>query len=235
MEKDKLEKILLQRAKVFFKHNIVNSHISALENASRLKDYNVNPFLLTYLANFLEGDSKPRSLAKALIYPRILGTSANTIFGMSTQKMINELFEGYGSLTDGLDIEFIDATDGRKKYCQLKSGPNTINKDDITTILNHFKGIKNIARTNNNKRIELNDLIVGVLYGTPEELSNHYRKISDAHPVYIGQEFWYRLTGSQKFYFKLIDAIGEVALETDGREKLEDAITALAAEIEAIF
>jgi hypothetical protein len=235
MAKIKLEKILLQRAKDFFEHNIVGSHLEALENASTLKDYNVNPFLLTYLANFLDGDATPRSLAKALIYPRILGTSANTIFGMKAQKMIHEIFEGYGSMTDGLDIEFIDATDGRKKYCQIKSGPNTINKDDITTILNHFKGIRNIARTNNNKGIGVNDLIVGVLYGTPEELSSHYIKISGSHPVYIGKEFWYRLTGSENFYFKLIAVIGEVALDIDGREKLEQAITSLAAEIEATF
>jgi hypothetical protein len=51
--------------------------------------------------------------------------------------MIPEIFEGMmGSVVHGIDIEFIDAIDGRKKYCQLKSGPSTINKDDVVTIIN---------------------------------------------------------------------------------------------------
>ncbi|MEI3611152.1 PmeII family type II restriction endonuclease [Pseudogracilibacillus sp. SO30301A] len=60
-----------------------------------------------------------------------------------------------------MDIEFIDKLDGRKKYCQIKADPNTINHDDVTTIKNHFNGIRNLARTNN-LQIGLNDLIVGV-------------------------------------------------------------------------
>ena len=31
--------------------------------------------------------------------------------------------------------------DGEKKYCQLKSGPDTINKDDVETIAGHFKSV----------------------------------------------------------------------------------------------
>lgn len=224
---------LLNRAKEFFREEIVSSHIdNALRRASELKDYNIHPFLLKYLANFLEGNDNPRSIAKALIYPRILGTSITTIFGNKIQKMVGQLFEGMGSTTVGIDIEFIDALDGRKKYCQLKSGPNTINKDDIQTIIGHFKDIKNLGRTNN-LNIGLNDLIVGVLYGDETGLSNHYKKIASHHPVYVGADFWHRLTGQPNFYAQLIEAIGEVAIEVDGREKLEVAISALAQEIKA--
>lgn len=49
-----------------------------------------------------------------------------------------------GSVGGGIDIEFVDSFDDRKKYCQLKSGPNTINKDDVITIKNHFQGIKTL-------------------------------------------------------------------------------------------
>jgi hypothetical protein len=222
---------LLQRAKYFFKEHIVTSHFESLERASHLNDYNVNPFLSTYLANFLEGDSNSRSIAKALIYPRILGTALTTSFGMKTQQMIHKVFEGYSSHGTGLDLEFVDAIDGRRKYCQLKAGPNTINKDDITTIVNHFKGIKNLSRTNS-LHIGLDDLVVGVLYGSESELSSHYKKIAESHPIYIGQDFWHRLTGDKRFYFHLIAAIGEVAFDVDGRDRLEDAINTLAAEIE---
>ena len=34
-----------------------------------------------------------------------------------------------------MDIEFEDALDGSHKYCQLKAGPNTINKDDVEKLV----------------------------------------------------------------------------------------------------
>lgn len=223
--------LLLQRAKDFFKSEILTSHEAALKRASALIDYNVHPFLFKYIANFLEGNSEPRSIAKALIYPRILGTSITTIFGMRAQKMINVLFEGMGSAIPGIDIEFIDGLDGRKKYCQLKSGPSNINSADVKTIKDHFSGIKNIARVNN-LDLRISDMVVGVLYGEHDDLMAHYIEIERDYPVYAGKLFWHHLTGKEDFYFELIAAIGEIALEVDGREKLEEAITLLANEIE---
>ncbi len=142
--------VLFEKAKYFFRNEIVEAHIStACVKAGKLANYNVNPFLYKYLANFLKGNDNPRSIAEALVLPRILGASINTSFGMRIQKLISELFDGFGSTTSGIDIEFVDALDGRKKYCQLKSGPNTINFDDVETILGHFQGTINMARTNN--------------------------------------------------------------------------------------
>jgi hypothetical protein len=222
---------ILKKAKEFFRDEIVKSHVrQACKNAGKLTSYNINPFLIKYLANFLKGNSDPRSIAEALIYPRVLGSSITTSFGMRVQKLISKLFEGFGSTTPGIDIEFVDELDGRKKYCQLKSGPNTINHDDVETIFNHFQATVNLARTNN-LDIGLNDLIVGVLYGEEKELSSHYAKIGQRFPVYIGQSFWYRLTGKEDFYFDLIDAFGEVALEVDGTRQLEGAIRQLSFEI----
>lgn len=76
-------------------------------------------------------------------------------------------------------------------------------------------------------------MIVGVLYGTSNELSGHYKKINKDFPVFVGKEFWHRLTGHENFYLELSNAIGEVALEVDGRKHLQDAIDSLALEIEA--
>ena len=118
-----LNQDILNRAKDFFRQNIVSSHIEgALTSASKLEEYNVHPFLFKYVANLLEGNVEPRSIAKGLLYPRFLGISITTIFGMHTQQMINEIFEGMASIVAGIDIEFIDKIDGRRKYCQLKSG-----------------------------------------------------------------------------------------------------------------
>lgn len=232
-ESERIE--ILSRAKSFFKEEIVESHIEqSCKRAGSLKNYNVNPFLFKYLANFLRGNGSPRSIAEALIFPRLLGSSITTSFGMKVQKLISTIFQGFGSTTPGIDIEFIDALDGRKKYCQVKSGPNTINHDDVVTIFGHFQGTINLARTNN-LPIGLNDLIVGVVYGETEELSAHYQRINQKYPVIVGREFWYRLTGKEDFYLDLINSLGEVALEIDGSEKLEFAISKLAKEIEEKF
>ncbi|KXG44739.1 hypothetical protein U473_12420 [Tepidibacillus decaturensis] len=112
-----------------------------------LSEFNVNPFLLLYNANYLTGNNDAKSVAKSLIYPRVLGTSINTSFGTQFQYFISNTLSGYVSAIQGLDIEFVDQIDSRRKYCQLKAGPNTINKDDVQTIINHFNGVRNLART----------------------------------------------------------------------------------------
>ncbi|MFS7261281.1 PmeII family type II restriction endonuclease [Carnobacterium divergens] len=221
---------IIEKAKIFFKDEIVQNHIKNTEKLVNLKEFQVNPFLDKYKANFLEGNDDAISIAKALAYPRILGTSINTIFGNQLQKFCNTTLEGFSSTTSGIDIEFIDKIDHRKKYCQIKAGPNTINKDDIITIKNHFKGIRNLARTNH-LQVGMTDCVVGVFYGEPYELSNHYKKIDEDYPVYIGKEFWHRLTGDVNFYSKITDAIGEVAKEVNSKELVNNVIEKLAQQI----
>lgn len=235
MRKANHEKILSQ-ARKFFRQTIAINHIKSCQRAAKLSGYNVNPFIVKYLANFLRGNGNPRSIAEALIYPRVLGTSITTSFGTSLQRFISMVLQGFGSATSGIDIEFIDQLDGHKKYCQLKLGPNCINKDGVTTIVNHFKQVRNRARTNR-LRVGTEDLIVGVLYGMPDQLNANYKKLSEDHgiPVYVGQEFWQRLTGRRKFYFDLIEAFGEVALETDGTKTLKNTIATLAKDIKNNF
>ena len=230
---DDLRRIqIIENAKAFFRTEIVRSHIEgACNRAGKLSGYNVNPFLFKYLANFLTGNDDSESIARALVLPRVLGSSITTTFGMKIQSLISSLFQGLGSTTQGIDIEFVDAIDGRKKYCQLKAGPNTINHDDVTTIINHFQGIRNLARANN-LNIGIDDMIVGVVYGETAELSSHYKRIANTYPVIIGKDFWHRLTGKDDFYFELIDAVGEVALEVDASKVVEQTIKKLALEIE---
>ncbi|MFW6016759.1 MAG: PmeII family type II restriction endonuclease [bacterium] len=228
---NKSQKIeILNKAKSFFRNNIAANHVKNTAKLKELKEFNINPFLVTYLSNYLTGNHDPKSIAKALIYPRVLGTSINTSFGTHVQKFCSEVLDGFGSVVAGIDIEFIDTIDGRKKYCQIKAGPNTINKDDIDTIDQHFNTIKNLARTNN-KPLQINDLIVGVLYGTNDELSSHYKVINKTYPVIPGQVFWHRLTGDSEFYFDLINSFGEVAIEADSTELLDDVINKLASNI----
>lgn len=221
---------IIEKAKTFFRDEIAESHRQNTEKLKNINEFNLNPFLDKYKANFLTGNNSPTSIAKALVYPRVLGTSINTTFGNKLQKFCSTVLDGYASTTSGIDIEFVDLLDGRRKYCQIKAGPNTINKDDVKTIDDHFLAIKNLARTNS-LTISFNDLIVGVFYGETNELSGHYKKIQTNYPVYIGKEFWYRLTGDENFYTTLTNAIGDVASEYDGSQLIDEVITELAKKI----
>lgn len=205
---------ILAKAKTFFIERIVTNHIHNTQKLSKIDAFNQNPFLLKYLANFVFGDMSEESMAKALIYPRVLGTSINTTFGNQLQFFCNEVLSSYASTTSGIDIEFVDAIDGRKKYCQVKAGPSTINNDDVTTIKSHFTAIKNLARTNRIPDFNpMTDCIVGVFYGSQEDLSGCYKSIAKEYPVFAGEEFWHRLTGDPDFYSDLINTFGEAASE----------------------
>lgn len=231
LNEEDLNKIII-KAQKFFREEIIPSHISKTEECRDLSSFRLNPFLDKYKATFISGNDDPRNIAMALVYPRVIGTSLNTIFGNKLQKFCSEVLEGFSSIIPGLDIEFIDKVDNRRKYCQIKAGTNTINADDVITIKNHFKGIRNLARTNNFS-VGFDDLIVGVFYGTKDELSGHYRRLDQDHPVLVGSEFWYRLTGHANFYDRLTDGIAEVALEYDGSKLVEEVIDSLALQIEA--
>lgn len=193
-----------------------------------------NPFLINYLAAFLCGNTEPESLAKALVYPRILGTSLNTSFGQNIQVFIAQLQDMVGGASgiEGIDIEFVDALDGRRKYCQCKAGPQTINKDDIATILGQFKYLMNKSRLDK-MGLQFDDLIVGVLYGEASNLSANYKVIDAHYPVYCGIDFWEHLTGDRNFYNRLAKAFGEVVEEDgiDGSVLILDKVNQIADEI----
>jgi Type II restriction endonuclease EcoO109I len=229
MSPDQKRKIL-SKAKVFFRERIALPHKANIEKLEDPAEFNINPFLQYYLAKILCGNTSHESLARALIYPRVLSTSITTTFGTQMQYFCSEVLEGFGSKIFGLDLEFVDASDGRKKYCQLKLGPNTINKDDVTTIVDKFDAIKNLARANKVKGLEISDLIVGVAYGSDDELSGHYRRIRDNHhfPVLVGKDFWHRLSGEESFYGELISTFVSVAEETDSDTLIEDVVEKLA-------
>ena len=229
-KKKRLE--ILKNAKAFFKNNIVEKHIKNTEKLKEVKEFKINPFLVNYLANFAFGNTSKESIAKALIYPRILGTSINTIFGNEIQDFCCKVLKAEGSLVTGIDIEFVDAKDKRRKYCQLKAGPNTINFDDVEPIKKKFEHIKSRARKNKLSNFDASkDCIVGVLYGTEKELSQFYKTIKEEYPVIIGQDFWHRLTGDKNFYNDLIEAFVSIADEVDSTDLINEVITELSEQL----
>lgn len=115
------ENKLLEIVTKYFEEKIFDNHkINALKNHSKLKYYKINPILVKYLSKILEDDFTPIGIAKALYYPRVLGTSINTSFGTRIQNMFVELKLANGSLIKGMDIEFTDKIDNRKKMVSIK-------------------------------------------------------------------------------------------------------------------
>ena len=222
----------MSKAQLWMKQYIVEPHIKNTKKLSNLDEIKLNPFLWSYLANYYLGDSSYKSLATVAILPRVLGTSITTTFGTQMQNFITAVLDSsFGSAVSGIDIEYVDAIDGRRKYCQIKSGPQALNKDDITTIKNHFKAVRNLARTNN-LPIQQNDLVFAMLYGEPNERNSFVKILAKDYEVYIGEEFWYRLTGDKDFYYDLAKAMAEVAETVDSKELVKDTIEKLAKDIE---
>lgn len=225
---------ILEKSKKWFSETIAKNHIKNTKKLTNPSEFIINPFLTVYLANFLTGNSKPESIAQVLLLPRVLGTSITTSFGTNIQTFTSNVLDAFGSVVSGIDIEFIDQIDGSKKYCQLKAGPNTINKDDVETIANHFNSVRNLAKTNKLK-IGVDDMVVGIIYGQESQISSHYKRITKQYhyPVIVGQEFWHRLTGDEHFYSDLLEAIGSVANDADYSEEFKKIIKELS-ESEAI-
>lgn len=147
--------------------------------------------------------------------------------------MITRVFDdAVGSQISGMDIEFVDQVDGRTKYCQLKAGPNIINSDDVPVIKKNFQKAINLAKTNN-LLIPQQDYVFGLFYGEQSEVSSFIEDIAKDYTTYVGQDFWYHLTGDQGFYQKLIDAIASIAVEFDSASLIEQTVKALAKDIES--
>ena len=226
-EKEK-EDILI-KAKTFFRNRIASNHQQNTRKLKSLKNFNINPFTAKYLAQFTFGNSNPESIAKVLLYPRILGTSISTTFGTQLQYFCNEVLSSYASTTSGIDIEFIDTIDGRKKFCQVKAGPTTINHDDVTTIKNHFRDIRNLARTNH-LDLRITDCIVGVFMELKKIFVNH---INESMKTIL---FMLVLNSGNALqvianYFDLINAFADVANEIDSSDLINNTIQQLSKEI----
>ena len=218
----------------WFRDSLIINHKKNTKKLTDIKKFSINPFLLYYLANYLEGNSEPKSLAKALVYPRVLGTSITTSFGNGMQAFITGVLGTYGSMVPGIDIEFIDNLDGRKKYCQLKSGPNALNNDDVETVGMHFRAAIHTARQNR-LEIRVDDLVFCLIYGELEEKNSFVKKLELNYTVYIGKDFWHRFTGDEQFYKELIMVVSNIAREINMKSIVDEVIDKLSEQIETRF
>ena len=207
-----------------------------LKQLSKIKNHDLNPLLDKHKSLYLFGDDTCENLARALIFPSIIGTGLNTSFGDIIQKKYLTQFNNVeASGIGGLDIEFIHAKFDVRIYCQLKAGVNTINADDVNPILEKFTKAIRLIRDNGGDPIPNERFIVGVFSGLQEKRNGNYKKIEQksTHPVWVGKDFWEAVTGDPDFYSDLARTLQSFQKSnSDSSVKVDAAVKALAAEIQ---
>lgn len=225
---DITEKEVLDNAYAFF-FDLFSKRAQSYSK-KKYESFKVNPFTIQATASAFGSPVTSNSLARAVVYPFALGTSIATSFGSRFQGFMVSTTGGLAkaSVVSGMDIEYEDALDKRHKYCQIKSGPTTINKDDIKTIEDHFKDLTNLSRTNH-LPLDASDKVVGVLYGSHDDLSTMYRAIEkDGINVFAGEDFFYHITGISGLYQGLIESAQRAAENS----KMQGSIQKLIKEVE---
>ncbi len=229
MLSEKEKKAILKKSKVWFEENVIANHVRNIRKRATGSKITINPYITAYLGTNDSGRVTYTSVARSILLPIALGASITTTFGTSLQKFLAaELPNAKESVVNGMDIEFDDALTNRHVYCQVKAGPRTINAGDVPVILNHFRNLRNLAKTNGLDLNPLTDFCVGILYGDRKELCQHYQKLAQDINVYSGPEFFLHLTGNPDFYQELISEFSRARLDGKTLHRIiEETITEL--------
>lgn len=220
---------------VWFRTIFIPRQESNLKKLSKISKHKINPYLAKYRSIALTGAVSPDGIARAMVIGTSLITGLNTSFGTQLQREITNILAGVnGSLTQGIDVEYKDFFDGKKKYAQIKAGPTTINKDDVKTIIGHFKQARSLGAVNN-VSVSISDQVVGVIYGKKSDLNDHYKQIErEGYTVLVGDEFWEHMTGEKGLGTRLISVCAAAIPSTKLHTSLEKVISDLAKDPEII-
>ena len=149
-----------------------------------------------------------------------------TAFGTALQAIAKEV-GGKGTGVEGADIML--ERDGQHHYIQIKSGPQTFNKDIA----------QNIATQLNSARVRDPGSIchAGVCYGTLEQISPMVKAELQSRGVglLVGTTFWEFVSGDANCMHELLGLAREAAEDTPAGEKsyarrVEDKLDELAEE-----
>ena len=215
----------------WYEDDFLERQIETIDRSANIEEHNSNPFIASYAAKAISGGLAAVDQARALVIQRAFGTGMHTSFGTQIQKAIVSLLpNASGSMIPGMDIEFQEPATDIRRYCQVKAGPYTVNRDTSEKIVDKFDKALNLAKTNG-LPITNDQLIVGVLYGKHDQLSTFYKEIEKRYSVLAGASFWERLTGHEAFYDDLVTSFRKVSDNSNVDDRVEAAIKKLAAQI----
>lgn len=189
--------------KEYFRRTIIPNHKSKFESLG-LNDFKIDFSIIKFLtASHCKTTETQDLLAKALIYPKVIETSINTCFEQNSQSFMSQLLQVIGepSEINGIDFEYVDTIDGRRKYCLCKSIIDA--EKDLDEILCDCKKAM-LAIDDKDWKNAIDDIVVVVPFGKKEELSEAYKIVATTYTVLCGAEFWEHLTGYSDFYNRML-------------------------------
>ena len=220
---------LVTEVEKWFTDVVIEANKKGIRELNKASSFKINRYLAPYVSQALTGAITAEGIARGLIQGRSMVTGLNTSFGTHMQIfIINQIKAAVGSAIAGIDIEFEDCVDRERKFAQVKAGVSTINKDDVAPIVTKFKGIRAKARRDGLKIAE-DQTVICVLYGEKSSLSAHYKELIDEGvDVYVGDDFWERLTGEKGMEQRLFKACLNAAAKADVKPLIEQTVTELA-------
>lgn len=167
-----------------------------------------NVLALRATATMLELDS-PEALLRYRLAQH-LERSLVTAMGTALQA-VAKVIAGQGSGVAGADIEKVRG--GRRYFIQVKSGPDTANKDiaqNIATLLNS-------ARARDPDAV----CLLGVCYGRPDQISGIARREMETRGVGLrmGREFWEFIGNDPRTMADVLEVAGETAAALEAGEE----------------
>jgi hypothetical protein len=173
--------------------------------ALKLSDMKFNVVQLRATGMMLDLDTPDALLRYRLA--QLLERGAVTAMGKALQNIAREL-SGSGSGVAGADIEV--NRDGRRYFVQVKSGPDTANKD----IAQNIGTLLNSARSRDPSAI----CILGVCYARPEQISKIAKFELEARGVglKVGSEFWEFVSGDPGCLAEILELAGEAGDAVEG-------------------
>ncbi len=207
----------------FLRQRVVN-----LERLT-LADLTFNVVLLRANATMLELRD-PGTLLRYRLAQRVERGSV-TAFGTTLQAISKDI-AGHATGVAGADIMLV--RDNRRYYIQVKSGPDTANRD----IAQNIGSLLNAARARDPEAV----CMFGVCYARPEQISGIVKGQLQRAGVglKIGREFWEFISGDPQCLNELLTLAGEAAGEAPPgeasfAERVESKLESLTSEFAARY
>jgi hypothetical protein len=171
---------------------IADRRLKALDNI-KIENLDFNPFLLKLLCL-----NSAREIAEFMVSQRT-ERSVVTSYGTRIQK-IAQIISKRGTGVEGADI--CKEKRGARYYIQVKSGPNTPDKD----IMQQINTLLHSAMRRNSGSVAL----LGMTYGKRERVSSIIQRYSQIDWL-IGKEFWSFISDNPRFALELFDIITDIS------------------------
>ena len=200
--------------------------VKRTKNLGRLKlsDLKFNVIALRASSTMLDFD-EPIDLIRYRLAQHV-ERGASTAMGSALQA-VAKLLAGSGSGVAGADIEV--TRDGRRYFVQVKSGPDTANKD----IAQNIGALLNSARARDPEAA----CVLGVCYARPDQISPIAMKELQQRGVAlkVGREFWEFISGDPDCLSEVLGIAGEAAEHLSRDESFAVAVEAKAQALAAEF